>query len=170
MKERTKLEESTPQPQSSPDARSKWAWRRDWILFVTIVAVFAADQFTKFVIKGTLRLGESWPCRRTDTHHPWLEHRHGVRLAPESDDIPDIRVLHRHRLPCIFLPRLRAAESDSSSRHRIAARRRVRQSLRPGGIRRGNRLHRCGLVAHIQHSRLFDMRRHGNACHRAAAL
>ena len=62
MKERTKLEESTPQPQSSPDARSKWAWRRDWILLLTIVAVFAADQATKFAVKGTMRLGESWPA------------------------------------------------------------------------------------------------------------
>ena len=62
MEERTKLQEPPPQTQASQDAKSLWTWQRDWILVATIVAVFAADQFTKFVIKGTLRLGESWPA------------------------------------------------------------------------------------------------------------
>ena len=62
MEERTKLEEPTPQAQGSQDAKSLWTWQRDWILVATIAAIFAADQFTKFVIKGTLRLGESWPA------------------------------------------------------------------------------------------------------------
>ena len=46
---------------AKPQTEPLWTWRRDWILVVTIVAVFVADQLTKFVIKGTLRLGESWP-------------------------------------------------------------------------------------------------------------
>ena len=62
MEERTKLEERTPQAQGSQDAKSWWTWQRDWILFATIVAVFVADQLTKFAIKGTMRLGESWPA------------------------------------------------------------------------------------------------------------
>ena len=62
MEERTELEEPTPQAQGSQDAKSRWTWQRDWILVATIAAIFAADQFTKFVIKGTLRLGESWPA------------------------------------------------------------------------------------------------------------
>ena len=62
MEERTKLEEPTTQTQGSQEAKSRWTWQRDWILFATIAAVFAADQFTKFIIKGTLRLGESWPA------------------------------------------------------------------------------------------------------------
>ena len=37
-------------------------WYRDWILLLTIPTVFIADQLTKFAIKGTLRLGESWPA------------------------------------------------------------------------------------------------------------
>ena len=62
MEERTKLQEPPPQTQASQDAKSLWTWQRDWILVATIAAVFAADQFTKFIIKGTLRLGESWPA------------------------------------------------------------------------------------------------------------
>lgn len=60
MKEPTSIE-STPQSQPSDDAAPFWAWQRDWILLLTIVAVFVADQLTKFAIKGTMRLGESWP-------------------------------------------------------------------------------------------------------------
>lgn len=37
-------------------------WYRDWILLLTIPSVFIADQLTKFAIKGTLPLGESWPA------------------------------------------------------------------------------------------------------------
>ena len=62
MEERAQLEEPTPQTQGSQDAKSWWIWQRDWILVVTIVAVFVADQLTKFAIKGTMRLGESWPA------------------------------------------------------------------------------------------------------------
>ncbi len=62
MEERTKLEEPPPQVQGPQDAKSRWTLQRDWILFATIAAVFAADQLTKFIIKGTLRLGESWPA------------------------------------------------------------------------------------------------------------
>lgn len=62
MEERTKLEEPIPQSQASQDAKSLWTWQRDWILVATIAAVFATDQLTKFIIKGTLRLGESWPA------------------------------------------------------------------------------------------------------------
>ena len=47
--------------ETKPQTKPIWAWRRDWILLATIVAVFVADQMTKFAIKGTMRLGESWP-------------------------------------------------------------------------------------------------------------
>ena len=62
MEERTKLEESPPRALESRNAKNQWIWQRDWILFATIAAVFATDQLTKFAIKGTLRLGESWPA------------------------------------------------------------------------------------------------------------
>ena len=60
MKEPTTIE-PTPQSQPSDDAAPFWIWQRDWILLLTIVAVFVADQLTKFAVKGTMRLGESWP-------------------------------------------------------------------------------------------------------------
>ena len=62
MEERTKLEESPPRALESRNAKNQWIWQRDWILFATIAAVSATDQLTKFAIKGTLRLGESWPA------------------------------------------------------------------------------------------------------------
>ena len=63
MEERTSLEEEpTLQDQPSEVTRARWLfWQRDWILALTIVAVLIADQLTKFAVKGTLRLGESWP-------------------------------------------------------------------------------------------------------------
>lgn len=60
MEKRTTIKH--PTSEHSEQAPRLWAWQRDWILLLTIVAVFAADQLTKFVIKGTLRLGESWPA------------------------------------------------------------------------------------------------------------
>ena len=60
IEKRTTIEH--PTSEHSERAPRLWAWQRDWILLLTIVAVFAADQFTKFVIKSTLRLGESWPA------------------------------------------------------------------------------------------------------------
>ena len=36
-------------------------WYRDWVLFLTLALVLAADQITKYVISTNLRLGESWP-------------------------------------------------------------------------------------------------------------
>lgn len=62
MEERTKLEDPTPREQGSWDAQNLLTWQRDWILLIAIAAVFIADQLTKFAIKGTLRLGESWPA------------------------------------------------------------------------------------------------------------
>ena len=53
---------TTPQSQPADGAAPFWTWHRDWILLLTIVVVFIADQLTKFAIKGTLRLGESWPA------------------------------------------------------------------------------------------------------------
>ena len=61
MQEHDTLEQQSPQPDTSQDTAPRWSLQRDWILLCTIVAVFAADQATKFAIKGTLRLGESWP-------------------------------------------------------------------------------------------------------------
>ena len=62
MEERTALEETAAQPQNTEEASPRLAWYRDRILLLTIPAVFVADQVTKFAIKGTLRLGESWPA------------------------------------------------------------------------------------------------------------
>ena len=79
MEERTALETQTP-----ADAKPQRAWRRDRLLptiaalassiggacrslsadrllLLTIAAVFAADQLTKFIIKSNMRIGESWP-------------------------------------------------------------------------------------------------------------
>ena len=80
MEERTALETQTP-----ADAKPRRAWRRDRLLptiaalgasiggacrslsadrllLLTIAAVFAADQLTKFIIKSNMRIGESWPA------------------------------------------------------------------------------------------------------------
>ena len=80
MEERTTLETQTP-----ADAKPRRVWRRDRLLptiaalgssiasacrslsadrllLLTIAAVFAADQITKFVIKSNMRIGESWPA------------------------------------------------------------------------------------------------------------
>lgn len=62
MQERDNLEQQPPQPDTSQDLAPRWSLQRDWILLCAIVAVFAADQATKFAVKGTLRLGESWPA------------------------------------------------------------------------------------------------------------
>ncbi len=62
MHEHDTLEHQTPQPEISQDTPHRWSLQRDWILLCTIVSVFVADQATKFAIKGTLRLGESWPA------------------------------------------------------------------------------------------------------------
>ena len=48
--------------QTVEKAPERQVWYRDWILLLTIPSVFVADQLTKFAIKGTLRLGESWPA------------------------------------------------------------------------------------------------------------
>ena len=61
MEERTTLKEPKSEAQISGEVAERLKWYRDWILLLTIPAVFAADQITKFAIKGTLRLGESWP-------------------------------------------------------------------------------------------------------------
>lgn len=57
MEERRGLEEA-----AVGEERSRWAPLRDWRLWGTVVAVFAADQVTKQVIKATLPLGASWPA------------------------------------------------------------------------------------------------------------
>ena len=61
MEERTTLEEPNSEAQLSGEVAERLNWYRDWILLLTIPTVFVADQITKFAIKGTLRLGESWP-------------------------------------------------------------------------------------------------------------
>ncbi|MCY3543544.1 MAG: signal peptidase II [Chloroflexota bacterium] len=61
MEERTTLEETNPHTQGAENTARRPHWYRDWILLATIVVIFVADQLTKFAIKGTLRLGESWP-------------------------------------------------------------------------------------------------------------
>lgn len=62
MEERTTLEEPKPEAPFSEEGSERLNWYRDWILLLTIPIVFVADQLTKFAIKGTLRLGESWPA------------------------------------------------------------------------------------------------------------
>ena len=80
MEERTALE-----TQTTADAKPRRAWRRDrllptiaalvssigaacgslsrdCLLLLTIAAVFAVDQLTKFIIKSNMRIGESWPA------------------------------------------------------------------------------------------------------------
>lgn len=47
---------------TSIDRMGKMSWQRDWILLLTIPSVFILDQATKFAVKGTMRLGESWPA------------------------------------------------------------------------------------------------------------
>ncbi len=37
------------------------AWYRDWVLFLTLAPVVAADQITKYFVRTNLLLGESWP-------------------------------------------------------------------------------------------------------------
>ena len=62
MEERATLEEPDSQAESSNEVTKGFAPYRDWLLLATIAVVFVADQLTKFAIKGTLRLGESWPA------------------------------------------------------------------------------------------------------------
>lgn len=62
MEERTKQDEPNAQAEVLGATAPRLKWYRDWILLLTIPTVFAADQLTKFAIKGTLRLGESWPA------------------------------------------------------------------------------------------------------------
>ncbi len=54
--------EPTSKTQPSEDKRARFVWQRDRILLLTIIAVVIADQITKFAVKGTLRIGESWPA------------------------------------------------------------------------------------------------------------
>ena len=61
MEEPSTIEELSSVTQDPEDRREWLHWYRDWLLLATIGAVFFADQLTKFAIKGTFRLGESWP-------------------------------------------------------------------------------------------------------------
>ena len=60
MKPSDKMQQPTT-TDAKPQTEPLWVWRRDGVLLLIIVAVFILDQLTKFAIKGTLRLGESWP-------------------------------------------------------------------------------------------------------------
>ena len=44
--------------------RSDWGFGifRDWVLLLTLGAVFGLDQLTKYLVRANLRLGESWPA------------------------------------------------------------------------------------------------------------
>lgn len=55
-------EQTTAQEPTSRAPSQRRSWQPDWILVVAIVAVLVADQLTKFAVKGTMRLGESWPA------------------------------------------------------------------------------------------------------------
>ena len=62
MQEPATLQEPPPQAHGSADEPRRLSWYKDWILLLTVAAVFAADQITKFAIKAAFRLGESWPA------------------------------------------------------------------------------------------------------------
>ena len=49
--------------EAAPDspARERFAWYRDWILLLTVPAVFLLDQGTKYLAKSLLSYGQSWP-------------------------------------------------------------------------------------------------------------
>jgi signal peptidase II len=57
-----------PQPSPPPDAppaslsgRLARRWRNDVIFFAVAAAVIAVDQITKSLVRGNLRVGETWP-------------------------------------------------------------------------------------------------------------
>ncbi len=52
-------ETSQPEKGRRPE---RLLWFKDWALLLTVPAVIAVDQFTKFLVKMNLDLGESWPA------------------------------------------------------------------------------------------------------------
>ena len=48
------------EPAATP-SRARFAWYRDWVLLLTIPAVLAIDQLSKYLVRTNLYLGESWP-------------------------------------------------------------------------------------------------------------
>ena len=62
MKENTTVEQEGSSSEVSTNGFASVIWWRDWILLLTIPTVLIADQVTKFAVKSTLRLGESWPA------------------------------------------------------------------------------------------------------------
>ena len=61
MEERSAIDGTTEVSAAQGDME-RLAWYRDWLLLPTIGVVLLTDQLTKFAVKGTLRLGESWPA------------------------------------------------------------------------------------------------------------
>ena len=55
-------ESPAPQGQAVAPLRERLSWYRDWLLLVTVLAVLAIDQLSKYLIRANLRLGESWPA------------------------------------------------------------------------------------------------------------
>ena len=44
-----------------PGPDTRLTWYRDRVLLLAIVAVLAADQLSKYLVRANMRLGESWP-------------------------------------------------------------------------------------------------------------
>ena len=47
--------------EDAPSAPSRVSWLRDRLLLLTLVGVIVADQFTKFIVRMSLSVYESWP-------------------------------------------------------------------------------------------------------------
>ncbi len=52
-----------PPPSTSPSLgdRIRARWRNDLLFFALAAGIVAADQFTKWLVRSNLRLGETWP-------------------------------------------------------------------------------------------------------------
>ena len=55
------LDSSAPQEPISQPPKQNWAWLQDRVLFMTLPAVLALDQLTKFLVRSNLTIGQSWP-------------------------------------------------------------------------------------------------------------
>lgn len=55
------LDSSAQQEPISQPPKQNWAWYQDRMLFMTLPAVLALDQLTKFLVRSNLTIGQSWP-------------------------------------------------------------------------------------------------------------
>ena len=52
---------TSPEQPSAETSPSTFSWYRDWVLLLTVPVVLSFDQLSKYLVRGNLRLGESWP-------------------------------------------------------------------------------------------------------------